>query len=135
MSAQMAGPDTANGEPAYRLAGTIGFCVAVLILRLLPFRRVTALARWLGRRARPASVAEAQAAVSGARRASRYYPGRAACLETSLAAFLAALLHRRKPDWCIGARTLPHTAHAWIEAENTPIAEPADRPYHGLVRV
>jgi hypothetical protein len=135
MSAQMAGPEPAEGEPAYRLTGLIGFCAALLILRILPLRRATALVARLGRHRPPATTAEAQAAVNGARRASRYFPGRAACMENSLAAVLAGLLHRRKTDWCIGARTLPYTTHAWVEAEDTPVGEPADRPYHVLLRV
>jgi hypothetical protein len=131
----MAGPDPARDVPCYRLAGIIGFCAAILILRLLPFPRATALVARLGRRIPPANTAEAEAAVNGARRAGRYFPGRAACLETSLAAVLAALIHHRRPDWCIGARTLPYAAHAWIEAETTPVGEHTDRPYRVLVRV
>lgn len=131
----MAGPEPANDEPAYRLAGLIGFCTAILILRMLPLSRVTGLVARLGRHRQPASAAEARAAVNGARRASRYFPGRAACMENSLAAVLAGLLHRRRTDWCIGARTLPYAAHAWVEAENTPVGEPDDRPYHVLLRV
>ena len=131
----MAGPEPADGEPAYRLAGLIGFCAAILILHILPLRRATAFVTRLGRHQPPATVVEAQAAVNGARRASRYFPGRAACLENSRAAVLTGLLHRRKTHWCIGARTLPYAAHAWVEAENTPVGEPADRPYHVLLRV
>jgi hypothetical protein len=131
----MAGPEPADDEPAYRLAGLIGFCAAILMLRVLPLRRATALVARLGRRRVPATAAEARAAVNGARRASLYFPGRAACLENSLAAVLAGLVHRRKTDWCIGARTLPYAAHAWVEAANTPVGEPADRPYHVLLRV
>lgn len=131
----MASPDPDADAPAYRLAGLIGFAAAVIILGVLPFEHATALVALLGRRVRPASTEEAEAAVNGARRAGRYFPGRAACLETSLAAVLTALMHRRKPAWCIGARTLPYAAHAWIEAENTPVGEHADRPFLVLVRV
>lgn len=70
------------------------------------------------------------------RRSARWFPGRAACLENSLAAALAALLTRRSVDWCIGARLMPYAAHAWIEVEGAPVGEPwePDRPYLLLQR-
>lgn len=135
MSAQMAGPDPAPGAPSYRLAGVIGFGASVLILRLLPLRFAIALVSLLGCRMPPATVEQARAGVNGARRAGRYYPGRAACMETSLAAILAGLLHLHRAQWCIGGRTLPYAAHAWVEADNTPVGENPDRPYRVLVRV
>lgn len=38
---------------------------------------------------------------------------------------------RRRVVWCIGARLMPYTAHAWIEADGRAIGEPLppDRPY------
>jgi hypothetical protein len=131
----MAGPDPAPGAPSYRLAGIIGFGASVLILRLLPLRFTLALVHLLGCRMPPANVEQAEAGVNGVRRASRYYPGRAVCMETSLAAVLAGLLHLHRAQWCIGGRTLPYAAHAWVEADNTPVGENADRPYQVFVRV
>jgi hypothetical protein len=134
VSAQMATAPVRPVPLTYRAAGAAGLVLAVLIMRL-PFERATALVAFLGRRARPATGQEADAAVAAARRAARWFPGRAACLETSLAAVITARLHGRRLDWCIGARQLPFAAHAWVEAGHGPIGEPADRPYSLLLRV
>jgi protein-L-isoaspartate(D-aspartate) O-methyltransferase len=48
--------------------------------------------------------------------AGRWFPGRAACLENSLAAVLAAAARGQVVDWCIGARFAPFASHAWQAA-------------------
>lgn len=64
-------------------------------------------------------------------------PGRAACLETSLAATLTAAARGRRVHWCLGARSAPFATHAWIETAAGPAGEPAnpDRPFHLLLRI
>nr|WP_184293704.1 lasso peptide biosynthesis B2 protein [Nocardiopsis algeriensis] len=119
-----------------RCAGLLGFTLAVVLLRL-PLKYSVAVVAQLKRRTPgPATVAETETAVVAARRAARWFPGRAACLENSLAAALTALLMGHRVDWCIGARLMPYAAHAWVEAEGVPVGEPAepDRPYLLLQR-
>lgn len=118
----------------HRMTALLGLLLAAAILRL-PFRRVTAIVATLARGARPCAREEAATTVAAVRHAARWYPGRAACLETSLGAVLAARMRGRRLDWCIGARQLPYAAHAWVEVERQPIGEPNDRPYLLLIRI
>lgn len=71
-----------------------------LVLLRLPFRHTVRAAR-LARRAgwRSLDAARAEALVAAVRHTARLRPGRAACMETSLGAVLAAaLLGRRRTD-------------------------------------
>jgi hypothetical protein len=119
-----------------RLVGAAGFAAAAILLRL-PFatllRLVTTIKRLCCRR--DATPAEAENAVLAAQMAGRWFPGRAACLEHSLAAVLSAAARGRAVDWCIGGRLAPYASHAWIQAEGRPVGEPAgpDRPYLPLL--
>ncbi|MFE2690160.1 lasso peptide biosynthesis B2 protein [Streptomyces mirabilis] len=109
---------------AQRLAGHAGLLLALVVLRLLPIRFAIAGARAAtflpGRAALPH---EAEVAFAAVRRAVRLWPGRAACLEESLAAHFAAALTGRRVRWVIGARFIPQGAHAWIEAGTTIIGQ------------
>ncbi len=138
MSSHMAlpPPQPARTRLHHRLAGLLGFVLAVVLLRF-PLEHSVAFVEKLKRRTvRPATREEAEAFVAAVRRSAHWFPGRAACLENSLAVALAALLTRRFVDWCIGARLMPYAAHAWIEVEGTPVGEPSepDRPYLLLQR-
>ncbi|MFL1429355.1 MULTISPECIES: lasso peptide biosynthesis B2 protein [unclassified Nocardiopsis] len=86
---------------------------------------------------RPASPAEAEAAVRSVRAAGRWFPGRFACLEGSLASALACLLLRRRVEWCIGARMMPYAVHAWVAVNGAPVEEShfAEHPYLTLIHV
>lgn len=64
--------------------------------------------------------------MAAARSAARWFSGRAACLENSLAVTLTALITRRSVDRCIGARLMPYAAHAWIETEEVTVGEPRE---------
>lgn len=100
-----------------QLAGHVGLFAALLLLRLLPIRIAVAGARAATRLpGRTALPHEAEAAFTAVRRAARLWPGRAACLEESLAAHFAAALTGHRVRWVIGARFIPQGAHAWIEA-------------------
>lgn len=134
MSSLMALPDADQVTARDRIVGAVSLVAAYLLLRL-PFPAATKAVEFLGRGAPPASLREGESFVAAVRRAAHWFPGRAACLETSLGTVLAARLHGRRLDWCIGARTLPYAAHAWVEAEQQPIGEPPDRPYLLLQRV
>ncbi|WP_367141080.1 MULTISPECIES: lasso peptide biosynthesis B2 protein [Streptomyces] len=131
-----------NGWPpgaADRLAGAAGFVLGLLLLRCIPIRTVIALA---GAAVRlplpPASADEADALFAAVHATARTWPGRAACAEESLGAFLAALLRGRRVHWVLGARFTPAGAHAWIETAHTLVGQdPADRawPYVPALRV
>ncbi|MCK7622508.1 lasso peptide biosynthesis B2 protein [Streptomyces sp. RS10V-4] len=106
-----------TGTYTERLAATAGLALALVLLRL-PFRhtvRATRLARRLGRR--ELGAARAEALVGAVRHTARWWPGRAACMETSLGAVLAAALLGRRLDWHLGARFAPPPVeyHAWAE--------------------
>ena len=111
---------------------TCGVLVAAsdLALRTLGLRRSVALARRLARRSRAAVADSGRPLVmETARRvatAAAFYPGRAQCLEQSLALFL--LLRRRgiAADLKIGVKPFPFTAHAWVEHEGRAVNEVDD---------
>lgn len=138
MTSPMALPDqTAHPRPIERLLSHLCLTAAVLLLRLR-FRHVVAVVERLHRLAnQPATAKQATRITALIRTAALRSPGRAACLERSLAATLLACIHGRRVDWCIGARLVPYAGHAWIEVDGQPIGEPPepDRPYQLLRRI
>ncbi|MFY7065208.1 lasso peptide biosynthesis B2 protein [Nocardiopsis changdeensis] len=130
-------PPPVRCGPLRSVAGFIGFTIAVT-LSALPIGHTVRVVGWLHRLVRrPARSEEALVAVVAARRAGAWFPGRAACLENSLAAVFTAALLGCRVDWCVGARMMPYAAHAWIEAAGRPVGEPAapDRPHLLIMRV
>lgn len=111
----------------WRLTAPFAFLLALLLLRL-PFRTSAALVTRLKRAKPEAGTADALAALSAARRASRWYPGRVACLELSLTAVLTAAFLGTRVDWCFGFTVDPYSFHAWIEVAGEPVTHPADEP-------
>lgn len=100
-----------------RVAAAAGLVLALVLLRL-PFRHTVRAARWARRAGRrPLTLARAEAVVEAVRHTGRLWPGRVACMETSLAAMLAATLLGRRLDWCIGVRFSPPPVeyHAWAQ--------------------
>ncbi|MBL1120277.1 lasso peptide biosynthesis B2 protein [Streptomyces sp. 110] len=83
-----------TGTRRERAAAAAGLALALVLLRL-PFRHT----------------------VRAVRHTARLWPGRAACMETSLGAVLAAALLGRRLTWCLGARFAPPPVeyHAWAE--------------------
>jgi len=122
-----------------RLAGHAGLFLALVLLRLLPIRAAIAVAHAALRLpGRPATPEEADVAHAAVRRAARWWPGRAACLEESLAAFFAAAFTGHRVCWAIGARFAPQGAHAWIETGHTIVGQSeTDRvwPYVAALQV
>ena len=127
-AADMAEDPAADGlRPAWHLVITalLALVVASLFLRF-SFRASLRLVRmtrgtWCRREASPRRAAEA---VAAARRAAHWYPGRAACLEQSLAAVLVAAMRRRQLDWCLGSIPDPYRFHAWVEVAGRPVPAP-----------
>lgn len=96
-------------------------------LRVFGMRRTLA---WVRRMARPsdARVTDSPAdvvetAALCVAKAAAFHPGRAECLEQSLALWL--LLRRRniEAELRIGVQTLPFMAHAWVEHDGRPVNE------------
>ncbi|MCP9209174.1 lasso peptide biosynthesis B2 protein [Streptomyces cucumeris] len=122
-----------TGTLLERCAAAVGLALALALLRL-PFRhtvRAVRWARWAGRR--PLTPAKAEALVSAVRHTGRLWPGRAACMETSLGAVLAAALLGRRLNWCLGARFSPPPVeyHAWAELPGGgPVGEYTDAGWH-----
>ncbi|MFE7462579.1 lasso peptide biosynthesis B2 protein [Streptomyces sp. NPDC057499] len=107
-----------------RAAGHVALFGALVLLRCLPVRFALTGARAVTRLpGRAATVAQAEEAFTAVRRAARMWPGRAACLEESLAAHFTAALTGHRVRWVIGARFTPHGAHAWIEADGSVIGQ------------
>jgi hypothetical protein len=111
----------------WRRTAPFAFLLALLLLRL-PFRTAAAVVTRLKRSRPEASTADALAALSAARRASRWYPGRVACLELSLTAVLTAAFLGVRVDWCFGFTVDPYSFHAWVEVAGEPVTHPADEP-------
>lgn len=112
------------GRLVDQVAGQAGLALALALLRCTPLRITLAVARAATRLpGRAATVSEAETAHAAVRRAIRAWPGRAACLEESLATFFAAALTGRRLRWVLGARLIPHGAHAWVEAQDSVIGQ------------
>ncbi|MBB5933990.1 lasso peptide biosynthesis B2 protein [Streptomyces zagrosensis] len=87
------------------MAAAVGLAVALVLLRL-PFRHTVHIVRWARRAGRrPLTSQRAEVLVEAVRHTGRLWPGRAACMATSLGAVLAAALMGRRLDWCLGARS------------------------------
>ncbi|MGD9484743.1 lasso peptide biosynthesis B2 protein [Streptomyces sp. TRM70308] len=122
-----------TGTLAERSAAAAGLVLALVLLRL-PFRHTVAAAR-LARRlgCRPLLAPQAEALVAAVRHHGRLWPGRVACVETSLAAVLAASLMRRRLTWCWGVRFAPPPVeyHAWPELPgHGPVGEYTTAGWH-----
>ncbi|MEU5690122.1 hypothetical protein DEJ48_39130 [Streptomyces venezuelae] len=69
----------------------------------------------------------------------RWWPGRIACMEISRATVIATALTGRRARWVLGARFLPHAAHAWAEvpegAVGRDIGDAVDRPWMAVLAV
>ncbi|WP_189299697.1 lasso peptide biosynthesis B2 protein [Streptomyces albospinus] len=122
-----------TGTPVERVAAAAGLTLALVLLRL-PFRYTVRAARLASRAGRrPLDPARAEALVGAVRHTARWWPGRAACMETSLGAVLAAALLGQRLTWCIGARFSPPPVeyHAWAELpDRGPIREYTQGGWH-----
>ncbi|MFI1742619.1 lasso peptide biosynthesis B2 protein [Streptomyces sioyaensis] len=123
-----------------RLCGAIGFVIAVLMVRL-PLRYTTMVFRLLHRLPlREPSPGQAEIIVFAARSAGTWWPGRAACMENSIAATVAAIVQGYRLYWCLGVRFMPppRVYHAWVETSAGPIGEgmyTEDWPYRAALHI
>jgi hypothetical protein len=135
-------PGTVAPEPslpsAIRCALTL--VVSVLALRGLGLRRSLAVARRLARRVSPIAVPTPEFLAAVVRKvdtAAAFFPGRALCLEQSLALYVVLRQARVPVRFLLGAQPYPFTAHAWVEYQGEPVGESHDRvgkfvPFEGL---
>ena len=115
-----------------KLPSFVGCFVAVALtrgsLKFAGFRRTTRWAHRLARRSTTDRV-DREGSEGAARRvavAAAFFPGRAICLEQSIALYV--LLRRRAVSATlrIGVQPYPFKAHAWVEVDGQPIYENAD---------
>lgn len=109
-------------------------CMAALAavrlhLKLRGFGRSIAAARRWGGEADGAGADEQaliERTVEALVTAAAFFPGRAICLEQSLALYV--LLRRRgvPVELRLGVQAVPFSAHAWLELRGAPIEENAD---------
>lgn len=91
---------------------------------LPPKRSIDRLAR---RFVKPATLAQAEHAVTAVTTATPRLGGTTACLPRALAAALyCQAAHRTTPTLVIGVRPGTSQVHAWIEAQGTPAGEPSN---------
>lgn len=124
--------------PLSRLAAAGCLLVAVAVLRLLPLRAVLAIARVSAIAMRRHPTRQDVSKLADARDwAAALWPGRAACLETSLATYLAAAFAGYHARWVLGCRLGPASCHAWTETCLGPVGEPtgSDQPLHATLAV
>ncbi|CAM5716759.1 hypothetical protein SFUMM280S_04525 [Streptomyces fumanus] len=102
--------------------GLLCLLIALVLIRL-PFPVLLRVVRWTSHHwcLLDATGTQAAAALAAVRQAAARCPGRAACLETSLAALTLLALRRRRTTWCIGTAADPYRFHAWIETEAGPV--------------
>lgn len=97
-------------------------------LKLAGFRRTVRAAKWLGDRYRhrPRRL-EAEQVARAVATAAAFFPGRAICLEQSVA--LHVLLRRSGHPAAlrVGVQPYPFRAHAWVELDGVPVYENADQ--------
>ena len=104
---------------AVQLALKIGSTAASLARLLWLLRAAARITRTT------ATPARAEQAVNTVRRASRFMPWRAACLEESAAVVLMLAASRQRVTWCHGVAADPIRLHAWVETgHGQPVAEP-----------
>ncbi|MFC0627466.1 lasso peptide biosynthesis B2 protein [Kribbella deserti] len=132
-------PVTATAPLHYRLAALPVLLISSVLARRAPLRFTLATARTIKRIVgrRPASRQRTELVIAARDWAAARFPGRSACMEASLAAFLLTALTGRAIDWCIGCRFGPAQSHAWVETGQLPVSEPdtPDRPFHVTIRI
>jgi hypothetical protein len=112
---------------AKKLPGTLRCLLAIagadLLLRALGVGRTLVWAHRAGRSPDDVLVIDADEIARRVAVAGALYPGRALCLEQSLALYV--LLRRRgvPADLRFGVRPYPFLAHAWVEVAGVPLNE------------
>ncbi|HZM79885.1 MAG TPA: lasso peptide biosynthesis B2 protein [Candidatus Limnocylindrales bacterium] len=122
MTAPMALPERIKPPWRIRLVAHLAVALARLLARQPP-GRIRRLLLVIRKGARPATAIEASAARRAVVAVSLLCAGEG-CLQRSLATALLCRLRGSWPTWCTGVRTMPFSAHAWVEADGVPVDEP-----------
>jgi hypothetical protein len=120
-----------DARPPWRdkAAMVIGFTAALIILHALPLNAVLAVMRGARRLRRQAPTVDSTThLVACAARLARRYPGKADCLEISVAAFITGALLGKAPGWRLGVAFRPLWRHAWVETGDTAIDHAPQHP-------
>ncbi|GGM80651.1 hypothetical protein GCM10012275_59140 [Longimycelium tulufanense] len=128
----MSGPVVLPAGPKPRLYRRLVARVVIGVARLmahLPPRRIRAVLTVLRVGAVPATHAQALAARDTVTSTSMLCAG-PYCLPRSLATALLCRLRGTWPTWCVGVRTNPFAAHAWVEVDGQPVGEPIGAGYY-----
>jgi hypothetical protein len=117
-------PDLINPSSLQILNGLLSLMIAYAVLRCLSLAQICKFLQFAKRCcAREITVGEANNVWRSVHQASYLFPGRAACLEMSLAFMVFSLSKRHSATWCIGTLTDCFCSHAWVEIENKPFRE------------
>jgi hypothetical protein len=112
------------------LSCSLALVGATLALRVLGLRRSLALIRRLCRRAQGAESPTPEFLASVVRKvdtAAAFFPGRALCLEQSLALCLCLWRAGVPVELRLGVQPYPFAAHAWVDYLGEPVGESWDR--------
>ncbi|WP_330276896.1 lasso peptide biosynthesis B2 protein [Lentzea sp. NBC_00516] len=116
--------------PPRARTAVLGLCslLLALVLLRLPFRHTVRFVNILTGKwcTRPVKRSEALDVVAAVEAAADHYPGRAACLERSLGAVIAAAIQRRRLQWVLGVAEDPSRFHAWVEVEGKIVTRSAE---------
>jgi Transglutaminase-like superfamily len=102
---------------------TVSLVFVAASLRFLRLHQLASLVRRTKRRGRVADFAEVDEIARSVNESPARSLVRTACLERSLAIALAANLRGLDVNWCVGVRTPPFEAHAWVECDGRPVRE------------
>lgn len=127
-----------SGEPSLPGLLTTALCLAFLrcAVVILGYARTRRLAQWFSKAPRQEPMSPgpqlklAHAVAAQVSLVAAVLPGRAMCLEQSLA--LYTLLRRRglAPQLVLAVQPYPFVAHCWVEVDGTPINETEARIGH-----
>lgn len=120
--------DRGSLSPSQRISARASVAAARMLAVLPPGRLVPVLAL-LCRKAGPATYEQARTARRAVIAVSTLCAGEG-CLPRSLATALLCRLRGTWPVWCTGVRTMPFSAHAWVEADGRPVEEPFGQGYY-----
>jgi transglutaminase-like putative cysteine protease len=96
-------------------------------LRFVGLKRTVRLARWLGARVAKDRVRGTPDKIGrSVAVAAAFFPGRAVCLEQSVALYVLLRRYGHPATIRVGVQPYPFRAHAWVEVEGRPILEDAD---------
>jgi hypothetical protein len=119
----------------FRRRARLAFPIGLVLLRL-PFRWTVWTVSVVRRSCRvDASVLETAEMLAAIEALTRRYPGRVACLESSIVGVLVAALCRRRLDWVMGVADDPYRFHAWVEASGVAVLPSAEPDFGEFRRV